>query len=73
MTKKQLLLNWCRQTRLFSTVNVRDFGAQNQFLRAERCCRELCNEGLIRRIPDEEIILRGLRRGKATIGFWEVC
>lgn len=70
--KKEELLKWCRQQRLFSSVDVYKYG-MNYYKSAERRVREFVEEGFVRRLPDEEAILKGLNRpGFARIAWYEL-
>lgn len=58
---------------MFSTVDVREWGTNNYFLRAERECRQFAQDGELRRIPKEECYLRGLiKNGNQPVAYWEV-
>lgn len=72
MTKEQELLDWCKQKKLFSYVDVLNWKPNHYYLRADRTIRDFVKEGLLRRIPDAEAILRGLRKvGRASIAWFE--
>lgn len=73
MTKENELLNWCKEKRLFSYVDVLNWKPGNYYLRADRTIRDFVKEGLLRRIPDAEAVLRGLRRsGRAALAWFEI-
>lgn len=72
MTKTHSLLMWCKMKGIFSYVDVQHWKEQNFYLRADRTIRDFVSKGLIRRIPDEESVLRGLRKpGNANLAFFE--
>lgn len=72
MTKESELLAWCREKKLFSYVDVLNWKPSHYYLRADRQIRDFVKEGLLRRIPDSETVLRGLRKvGRASIAWFE--
>lgn len=73
MTKSNSLLVWCKTKRLFSYVDVQHWKENNFYLRADRTIRDFVSKGLLRRIPDEEAVLRGLRKqGLANLAWFEI-
>lgn len=73
MNKNDKLLEWCRIKKLFSSVDIQEYKNYAYHLGADRCVRKLAENGIIRRLPNEEIDIRGLRKeGNARIGFWEI-
>lgn len=73
ITKEQELLDWCKEKKLFSYVDVLNWKPGHYYLRADRTIRDFVKEGLLRRIPDTEAILRGLRKsGRACLAWFEV-
>lgn len=73
ITKEEELLSWCHQKKVFSYVDVNDYKTNHHYLRADRTIRNFVEEGKLRRIPDVEAILRGLRiKGRAALAWFEV-
>jgi len=77
MTKKIIkqkeFFSWCQQKKIFNYVDIRNYSLENFYLRAERTIRDFVSEGKIRRISDEESLLRGLRKdGNARLAWFEV-
>lgn len=73
MTKSAQLLAFCRQKKVLSYVDVNDWMRANYYLRAPREIRKFVEEGKLRRIPDEEAILRNLRKVcRAAVAWFEV-
>lgn len=60
-TKKERLLKWCRFKAVFSTADVMRYGIENYNVSADRMIRFLVEDGHIRRIPKEEVIMRNLK------------
>lgn len=73
MTKEQELLDWARSKKIFNYVDVQNWNKEpHYYLRAERTVRDFVREGLLRRIPNEEAILKGLRKkGNACLAWFE--
>lgn len=73
-TKEESLLSWCKLKKVFNYVDVQNWNKEpNFYLRAERTIRDFVKEGFLRRIPDEEAVLRGLRKeGRAALAWFEV-
>lgn len=72
MTKADQLLNWCKEKGIFNYVDVQHWKENNFYLRADRTIRDFVSKGLLRRIPDEESTLRGLRKqGNANLAWFE--
>lgn len=73
MTKENELYAWCREKRLFSYVDVLNWKPGHYYLRADRTIRDFVKEGILRRIPDAEAVLRGLRQnGRAALAWFEI-
>lgn len=71
-TEKQKLLQWIKTKGIVNSVDLRDYGMKNFYLRADRQAREFAMNGYIRRIPTDEAILRGyLKEGRQHIAYWE--
>lgn len=69
-TKEQQL--WEELPALFSSVEVRELGLRIYYTRADRTVREWAENGRLRRLPDQEIIFRGLRKsGQAPLAWYE--
>lgn len=74
ITKEEELLEWCKLKRVFSYVDVQEYKNTHFYLRADRTIRDFVTEGKLRRIPDDEAILRGLRKlGRASLAWFELC
>ena len=74
MSKKETLLQWCRYMNVFSKVDIENWAIKNYYISAERRVREFAeNPDIpIRRIPDIEATLRGLRKkGQAKVAWYE--
>jgi len=66
---------WCKQKKLFSSIDISRYGLANYYLRANRTCREWCegDNPRLRRLDDKEKLFRGLWNGQsANVGFYEV-
>lgn len=74
LSKEDELLSWCKSKKLFNYVDVQNWNKEpHYYLRAERTIRDFVSEGLLRRIPCEEAVLRGLvRKGNAPLAWFEV-
>lgn len=71
-TKTDILLDWCKQKGLFSSVDIQHYKNSAYHLGADRVVRSFAERGLIKRLTQEEIIARGLyQKGRARIGYWE--
>jgi len=75
MSKKSDLLFWVKRFyRPYSSVEVNDYGSDNFYLRARRTVQDFAVDPKIpvRRIPDDEALLRGLtKKGCAKLAFYE--
>ena len=72
LSEEYKLLQWCRFKKLFNYVDIRHYSLENFYLRADRTIRDFVSEGKIKRISDEEAILRGLRKdGNARLAWFE--
>jgi hypothetical protein len=72
LTKQDALIHWAKHVQIFNTVHVRQWGLDNFYIRADRTMREFAEQGMVRRLPDEEAILRGFRKkGQAPIALYE--
>ncbi len=73
MTKEEALFQWCKTVRLFNSVHAKMWGLDNFYSRADRTIRDFVTEGKLRRLDNEEIILKGLRKkGNAPLAWYEV-
>lgn len=73
MSKKDRLLDWCNTMRLFSRVDIEHWALNNYYVSADRRVREFVNKGLIRRLSEAEIVLRGFRKkGLARVAWYRV-
>lgn len=71
--KEEELLDWCLEKRLFNYIDIKNYSMNNFYLRAERTIRDFVTEGKIKRISDDEAVLRGLRKpGRACIAWFEI-
>lgn len=72
LTKEYLLLEWCLKVGVFSSVHARKWGIGNFYSRADRTIREFVEKGNLRRLTEEEIILRQLReKDQAKVAWYE--
>ena len=72
MNKQDKLLKWMIDVGTCSSVDLYQYGLNNGYIRARRTAQNLAAEGKIRRIPDEEAIMRGLiKHGKAKIAWYD--
>jgi hypothetical protein len=72
MSKTENLLSWCKEMKTFSSVDIHYYKNRNYHLGADRVIRRFAEQGLINRLTNEEIILKGLQvKGRAKIGWWE--
>jgi hypothetical protein len=58
-SKRDMLKNWMRQTRVFATHDVIAWGLQNFYNRAIQTKGDLVREGFLRHLDDTEKKLRG--------------
>lgn len=73
LSDKEKIYEWARSKKLFSYIDIRDWGIENFCLNADRRVRELVEEGLLKRVSREEALLRGLiKEGRAQIAFFEL-
>ncbi len=72
IAKKDELLKWVQLKGIVSSVDVRQWGLQNCYIRADRTMRALAEVGeRIKRLMPEEIESLGLRKkGAKKIAFW---
>ena len=71
MTNKQKLLNWLRrQPQFVRTSAIQLWGTNNYINEPTRYARKLREEGWLRRLPREEMILMGF--GKTAEKVYEV-
>lgn len=72
MTKEQRLWDKLMFLGTFNSHHVRETGFDMYYDRADRTVREWAEKGLIRRIPFEECLLRGLlKEGNSRLAWWE--
>ena len=72
ITKEQGLKAWMKLRGYFSSVDLARYALDNYYLRAGRTARNLAEQGIIRRIPDDEAMFRGLAKsGNKRIAWWE--
>jgi hypothetical protein len=73
ITKEWKLFEWCKFKKVFSYVDINNYKSVNFYLRADRTIRDFVIEGKIRRIPDDEALLRSLRKeGNQALAWFEV-
>lgn len=65
---------WCMMKGCFSSVEIRVWGLQNNFISADRVVRKFVEQGRhIRRLPKYECKARGLwKNGRAQIAWYFV-
>lgn len=68
-SKKEQLLDFIRQKGYFTSHDVNYFGATHFYDSATRRIREWTEEGIIRRLPEDEKIFRGF---KTKCGVYEI-
>jgi hypothetical protein len=69
-TKEQEL--WEALPSLFSSVDVRTIGLGIYYTRADRTVREWAEIGRLKRLSNDEIVFRGLRKsGQAPLAWYE--
>lgn len=74
ITKEEELWNQLKYLGKFNSHKVREIGFYMFYDRADRTVRQWAEEGRLRRIPNEEAILRGLvKKGNAPLAWWEIC
>lgn len=74
-SKVERLYQWCREQRIFSTNDVREWGRRNYMSSCDVRVREFVRdpERKLRRIESGEAMLRGLQRNSsAPIAWYEV-
>lgn len=69
LSKRDQLKIWLKEKGFAKTSEVVRFGLENYHIRAERDCRDFANEGLIRRLTDQEKAFRGY--GDSCESVWE--
>jgi len=62
ITKVDELYRWCLSMEEFSSVDIRRWGLEHYYISADRVVRSLVERGFLRKIPHEEVILRGLTK-----------
>lgn len=71
--KSDILWHELQNMKVFSTVNIIQLGLEIKYISADRVVREWAQHGLVRRIPNDEIILRGLRKkDQANVAWYEI-
>lgn len=70
MTKKDLLLKWCKFKGVFSGVDIRKWGIDNYYISADRVIRKLAEEGSIQKINNFEAKLMGLIKDRNAKIAW---
>ena len=70
MSKKAEFFEWCKRRGHVSSVMARDWGANNGFLRAERCLREFGEEGRCERLNWPQKVHLRLMRPEQTEIAW---
>jgi hypothetical protein len=73
ITKKDCLLKWCKYMKIFNGVDNRTWGVDNYYIFADRKVREFAAKKIIRRIPDDESLLRGLNKDQNAKIAWYEC
>ena len=72
LTKEDILWERLRHLGEFNSHTVREIGFSMFYDRADRTVRDWASRGLLRRIPHEECLLRGLiKKGNAPLAWWE--
>ncbi len=72
LTKEQQLKNWMRFKKYFNSVDVTKYGLENAYLRAPRTARDFVHKNILRRIPDDEAIFKGLvKTGNKHLAWYE--
>lgn len=71
-TKAEKLIEWVRSKGIVSSVDVRIWGIQNYYIRADRTMRDLAELGQkVKRLTDSEIDSLGLRKVEGKrIAWW---
>lgn len=69
LSNEDKLKEWCKQKSFFSTADIMRYATDNFYLRAKRTINDLVKEGLIRVVPQDECLFRGLR-GKMRWYCW---
>lgn len=68
-TGAERLLEWMQVKRFFATHDVIRWGTENYYNRADRTKRNFVEQGLIRRLSQDEVIARGLNEKES---YYEV-
>lgn len=72
LSKEDELLQYCKELGTFSYVDIMKWKPNGYYLRADRTIRDFVTEGKLRRISDEEALLKGLvKDGNAKIAHFE--
>ena len=58
-TKQEQLLDYMRQKHYFATHDIIKWASQNFYNRADRTKRNFLEQGIIRKLPEQEKIFRG--------------
>lgn len=67
-TKKEQLIEFIRQRVWCKSSDIVRWGVENYYIRADRTARELAEEGIIRRMPDD---LKNFRFTNCKEDVWE--
>jgi hypothetical protein len=75
ISKQDKLLEWVlsrgfMSSGVFSSVDVRRWGLVNYYTSADRMVRKFVEQGILRRIPPHEVILRGIDP-KPKVAYYE--
>jgi hypothetical protein len=68
-TKEEQLKNWMKQKGFVSTAEIMQYAVNNYYLRSKRTINDLVKKNLVRIVPKDECIFRGLR-GKMRFYEW---
>lgn len=70
LSKRDQLKIWLEEKGFAKTSEVVAWGLNNYHIRAERDCRDFANEGLIRRLTDQEKAFRGYGKSVEDVWMW---
>ena len=72
-TKEKEFLEWCKQTKLFSSVDAKRWGLNNYYARADRTVRDFCTDRILRRLSNTEKEFMGLvKKGNANLAWYKL-
>lgn len=73
LSKEDWLYIWCKDKKLFSSVDAKKWGIDNYYSRSDRTVRDFVFQRKLRKLSGLEILLKGLwKKGNAHIAWYEI-